>query len=288
MKIFIFQFPYIINLNVGGRHFTTHYSTLTKYPNNKLTAMFTGHLPVLEDEEGRYIIDMDPKVFSHILDFLRFGELPPPEEASKVYRAADHLSIKELTDKLRWCSALVKERFFDSMAHKEIYSNKLAAMTSIIARSGYCNLIVQYMDQRPHPITSDRNNFTCKCGKDLLKLSTLKAETINYPELAIFLTTGLEQKGYKTSTKEIICKHCGLYGMDLVRISLQWHLLCCTESEWGKKSTAIIFIKFAVLNIRWIDTLSGAVTLSKLLSPSEKGHTLKEKNLLPLGEFSPF
>ena len=64
----------IMKLNVGGTHFTTTRTTLTRFPQSVLGAMFSGRHNILEDDDGAYFIDRDGSVFSHILNFLRAPE----------------------------------------------------------------------------------------------------------------------------------------------------------------------------------------------------------------------
>ena len=66
----------MIELNVGGSHYTTLLSTLTKDADSNLAAMFTGKLPVYKDKDGRYFLDGDGKLFQYILDYLRTGTFP--------------------------------------------------------------------------------------------------------------------------------------------------------------------------------------------------------------------
>ncbi|XP_048255924.1 BTB/POZ domain-containing protein KCTD7-like isoform X1 [Haliotis rufescens] len=86
----------VVDLNVGGRHLTTSLSTLTKYPDSMLATMFSGRHPVAKDKDGRYFIDVDGDVFVHILNFLRFGKMPPPERASQVNEYAEYFGLEEL------------------------------------------------------------------------------------------------------------------------------------------------------------------------------------------------
>ncbi|XP_048255198.1 BTB/POZ domain-containing protein KCTD7-like isoform X2 [Haliotis rufescens] len=90
------QFPTVIDLNVGGRHLTTSLSTLTKYPDSMLATMFSGRQPVTQDKDGRYFIDVDGDVFIHVLNFLRFGKMPPPKGASEVMEYAEYFGLQEL------------------------------------------------------------------------------------------------------------------------------------------------------------------------------------------------
>eukprot|EP01113_Clastostelium_recurvatum_P051300 TRINITY_DN9932_c0_g1_i1.p1 TRINITY_DN9932_c0_g1~~TRINITY_DN9932_c0_g1_i1.p1 ORF type:complete len:324 (-),score=49.34 TRINITY_DN9932_c0_g1_i1:127-1098(-) len=61
----------IVELNVGGRHFTTSRSTLCSRPNSKLEAMFSGRWKMPEDKTGKIFLDRDGKHFKLILEFLR-------------------------------------------------------------------------------------------------------------------------------------------------------------------------------------------------------------------------
>ncbi|XP_048255917.1 BTB/POZ domain-containing protein KCTD7-like [Haliotis rufescens] len=90
------QFPAVIDLNVGGRHLTTCLSTLTKYPDSMLAAMFSGRHPVAKDKDGRYFIDVDADVFVHVLNFLRFETVPPPGAAADVRKYADYFGLHVL------------------------------------------------------------------------------------------------------------------------------------------------------------------------------------------------
>ncbi len=96
----LFQFPQIVDLNVGGRHFTSSLSTLTKYPDSMLGAMFSGRHPVTQDKDGWDFIDVDGDMFAHILNFLRMGTMPPPEKASEVQKYAEYFVIGELAKAL--------------------------------------------------------------------------------------------------------------------------------------------------------------------------------------------
>ena len=69
-----------VKLNVGGHHFTTSLQTLTKDPNSRLAAMFSGE----HDENSTIFLDRDGKHFRFILNYLRNGELVLPNDAKFV------------------------------------------------------------------------------------------------------------------------------------------------------------------------------------------------------------
>ena len=64
-------FEKVITLNVGGTRYTTTLSTLTKYPDSMLGAMFSGRHDLPQQEDGSYFIDRDGEVFKYILMYLR-------------------------------------------------------------------------------------------------------------------------------------------------------------------------------------------------------------------------
>lgn len=61
----------VVNLNVGGKVYTTYVTTLKTFPNSMLAKMVSGTLAVGTDDKGNYFIDRDSKLFRHILNFLR-------------------------------------------------------------------------------------------------------------------------------------------------------------------------------------------------------------------------
>jgi hypothetical protein len=83
----------IVNLNVGGTHFTTTLSTLRLHSSSVLAAMFDPDrsrlLPALRDSSGAYFIDRDPKAFAVVLNYLRTG---------KVYQDRSGISLEQLED----------------------------------------------------------------------------------------------------------------------------------------------------------------------------------------------
>ncbi len=62
----------IVELNVGGTHFTTTRSTLSKEPDSMLARMFAGVMtPSTKDSSGRYFINRCGVHFSVVLAYLR-------------------------------------------------------------------------------------------------------------------------------------------------------------------------------------------------------------------------
>ncbi|OPJ78677.1 rab5 GDP/GTP exchange factor isoform C [Patagioenas fasciata monilis] len=104
------QFPEVVPLNVGGMYFTTRLSTLRRYEDTMLAAMFSGRHYIPTDAEGRYFIDRDGTYFGDILNFLRSGDLPPRERVRSVYKEAQYYSIGPLLDNLEDVQPLKGEK----------------------------------------------------------------------------------------------------------------------------------------------------------------------------------
>ncbi|KAK3519066.1 hypothetical protein QTP70_016352 [Hemibagrus guttatus] len=88
-----------VTLNVGGHLYTTSISTLQRYPDSMLGAMFRGDLPTTRDAQGNYFIDRDGTLFRYILNFLRTSELTLPgdfTEMDLLRKEADFYQIEPL------------------------------------------------------------------------------------------------------------------------------------------------------------------------------------------------
>ena len=60
-----------IKLDIGGQLFTTTLTTLTRFPETMLGAMFSGRHALTKNEAGAHFIDRDGRHFHEILNFLR-------------------------------------------------------------------------------------------------------------------------------------------------------------------------------------------------------------------------
>jgi len=72
----------ILELNVGGTHFTTYKSVLCKYEDSLLAAMFSGRHAIAKDSNGKYFIDCDAEAFRFILNYLRTDRFVFPDSPS--------------------------------------------------------------------------------------------------------------------------------------------------------------------------------------------------------------
>ncbi|XP_046731694.1 BTB/POZ domain-containing protein KCTD6a [Silurus meridionalis] len=88
-----------VTLNVGGHLYTTSLSTLQRYPDSMLGAMFRGDFPTAQDARGNFFIDRDGPLFRYILNFLRTSELTLPydfKETELLRKEADFYQIEPL------------------------------------------------------------------------------------------------------------------------------------------------------------------------------------------------
>lgn len=92
-------FPENIELNVGGKYYSTSVPTLTRESDSLLGRIFSGRHEVDKDETGKYFIDRDGFLFRYILDFLRTNKLHLPEDFQEIARLkieAEFYEIKGL------------------------------------------------------------------------------------------------------------------------------------------------------------------------------------------------
>ena len=94
-----------IKLNVGGTKFETTRATLTSSPTSLLARMFDPDSdlpPAVLSDDGYYFLDACPRVFSVILNWLRYKDviLGKEVDAVEVIPVADYFCLPELSEKL--------------------------------------------------------------------------------------------------------------------------------------------------------------------------------------------
>jgi len=85
-----------VKLNIGGRVFITHKSTLISKGENFFSKLLSGMFGSTKDENGAYFIDRNGDYFVPILDFLRTGQLVIPSSIPRegIEIEADFYQIK--------------------------------------------------------------------------------------------------------------------------------------------------------------------------------------------------
>uniref|UniRef100_A0A7S3HNI9 BTB domain-containing protein n=1 Tax=Spumella elongata TaxID=89044 RepID=A0A7S3HNI9_9STRA len=104
-----------IKLDVGGVKFTTSLTTLRRFPDTMIGAMFSGRHAFQLDDEGYYFIDRDGTHFRYILNFLRspetfLCELTGPA-LNEFKNECDYYALNELMFPFKPVSATIQVDF---------------------------------------------------------------------------------------------------------------------------------------------------------------------------------
>ena len=145
------RFKQRVKLNVGGSKFETTLSTLTRYPDSMLGAMFSGRHEVPPDDEGYVFIDRDGTHFGAILNFLRTGFVDQPrseQAANELKRELEYYQLPSegLLTPPRMASARTVEIVLTnrgdddpSLSHKTDVEAKLKANPQLKIISNHTN-----------------------------------------------------------------------------------------------------------------------------------------------------
>lgn len=83
-----------------------------------MAAKFSGQHQISKDQNGRYFLDFDGDTFTHILNYLRHGRLPPVHKSVEVYELSVILGI--------WSLARNLEVYFP--VHQKLSSGKIRSL----------------------------------------------------------------------------------------------------------------------------------------------------------------
>lgn len=89
----------IVELNVGGVHYTSTRRTLLSHENSRFAELFGAPSTVAHDAKGRHFIDRDGVLFRYVLDFLRDDALQLPQdfrEKKRLLREAEYFKLDGL------------------------------------------------------------------------------------------------------------------------------------------------------------------------------------------------
>ena len=93
-----------VKLDIGGHVFSTSVSTLCKFENSMLSAMFSGRHQLNDSDDGTNFIDRDGTYFRYILNFLRgqiceANDLPSDKHVLReIKQEADFYQLDDLVD----------------------------------------------------------------------------------------------------------------------------------------------------------------------------------------------
>lgn len=170
----------IVKLNVGGMIYTTTKSTLCKYPNSMIGAMFNGSMSTSLDENGCVFIDRDGELFKYVLNYLRSSRLALPSDfrdLDQLCAEADFYQITSLIENIELLKQpvpdkLVRIRYLEVI---EVRTGNLATMPTMNSRiktiiSGRRDIIHKYLS--PHQIhPAERERLQLNTGKDFTEIA---------------------------------------------------------------------------------------------------------------------
>ncbi|XP_076807120.1 BTB/POZ domain-containing protein KCTD3-like isoform X2 [Clavelina lepadiformis] len=116
----------LINLNVGGKRFSTSKETLTWVTDSFFSSLLSDRISSFQDEKGYIFIDRDPKLFRCILNFLRTKEVDNYEiDVKALKREAEFYGIHPLVSRLTVCEELERSSCGDVLFHGMLPSPSL-------------------------------------------------------------------------------------------------------------------------------------------------------------------
>ena len=108
-----------IEINVGGKYYVTSLETLRKDRRSFLATMFNGSVCLNRDSEDRPFIDRDGILFSHVLDYLRSGQLLLPEGFNEIERLEQEARYFKLNGLLRDLKIFTNKQFIGKTIYKQ-------------------------------------------------------------------------------------------------------------------------------------------------------------------------
>lgn len=134
-------FPENIELNVGGKYYSTSVFTLTRVKDSLLGRIFGGKQNTLDkDANGKYFIDRDGDLFRYILDYLRSLKLHLPEDFKEVERLKIEAEYYELNDMRRQLEVYTDGDRFSILDEKYGYISIHVRKTYAFGRSGQADI----------------------------------------------------------------------------------------------------------------------------------------------------
>lgn len=133
-------FPENIELNVGGRFYSTTVLTLTKIKDSLLGKVFSGKEKAFEkDSTGKHFIDRDGLLFRYILDFLRTRKIHLPDDFDELERLkdeADYYELEEMRRQLELFRESLSPKFDENCGHISLHVRR----TFAFGRSGQADI----------------------------------------------------------------------------------------------------------------------------------------------------
>ncbi|CAL8069191.1 unnamed protein product [Calicophoron daubneyi] len=164
----------IVNLNVGGRRFSTSRNTLLWNRNSFFTILLGGHLPSCRDETGAYFIDRDPDMFNVILNYLRTNELNlSGVDVATLKNEALFYGLDSLVKKLSLCEENFGGRCGDLLFHGYMPAPDL--------RANEANSDTRWDTQTPVPKNESSASSECRIDNPSSEVRVESSESGDNP-----------------------------------------------------------------------------------------------------------
>ena len=202
----------VIKLNVGGHIFQTSLQNLKKYPESTLAAMFSETFDLVKGGDGAYFIDRDGTHFRHILNFLRFEDVPPEKvlktsAKEELMREAEFFGLAPLVEMIKNSTSKKNEGIADqSKANKPVDGNEFE--TTINDHCEQTQVIIDEIQSKLETGNSALQKSFEKlqeCKNEYLEL-TKKVEMVHFPKVVKLNIGGqIFETNVKTLQKDPEC-----------------------------------------------------------------------------------
>ncbi|XP_054769796.2 uncharacterized protein LOC129277672 [Lytechinus pictus] len=167
-----------VGLNVGGKIYQTSCTTLLSHPGSFFHGLLTGNVPSAKDDQGNYFIDQDGEMFRHVLNFLRYRKLAPPEKIGD-FHTLEGMADFFLLEELKACLVGMKRaKSVGLNVGGKIYRTSCETLTRVP------NSFFQEMLRSGHPVKDDLGNYLIDQDGDIFRhvLNFLRHGKLVLPE----------------------------------------------------------------------------------------------------------
>ena len=223
-----------VEINVGGRHFTVDSTTLKKEPESVLAALESGNTSLQKDHNGLYFIDADEHIFSYVLDFLRYGNLPPAHLACQVRTYAIQLGFKGLEKELSSFLPVIQANLYVNI--RNLYPQYPHIFDKIVQRIVETvkvdkSNVIETTVRCDHPSRMAKD-MCITCRTDVALIRIVKKDPC-CRDILLVIQQDLHERGFVT--KEAVLSHCRMCEAYVytLKIRIPWN-----ESESNAQNTS--------------------------------------------------
>lgn len=182
-------------------------TTLRKEPESVLATIDSGNTAFPKDQNGHYFIDADGHIFSYVLDFLRYGNLPPAHLACQVRTYAMQLGFKKLEKELSSFLPVIQANWFENV--RNLYPHYPHIFDKIVQRIAETvkvdkSNVIETLVRCDHPSRVAKDMcITCRTDDALIRI--LKKDPC-CRDILLAIQQDLQERGFVT--REAVLSHC--------------------------------------------------------------------------------